>query len=400
MLISTGYAQPSFGGEALAASSRELEVPSEAVGYPINIGVDIRRMGNPGIGRYMSSLFPEMLRLGLPDTYVFISAQGMSPPALQSAHSRIVTTTVPYYSIREQLWLPVVLSRLKCDLFHSPHFVLPLIRPCKSVVTIHDVIYLKYGREIGLVGRVYYSLAIRLAARSADRVITDSQFSKEEIVRSLGTHPDRITVIPLAPMPKFRPVLDRNRLEAVRRTHQLPENFFLSVGMERPRKNFPRIVAALDRLSRREVHLVLAGGRNPRALETQQAVDRFGLRERIHVLENVSDIDLAALYTMCRALVFPSLYEGFGLPVVEAMACGAPVITSDAAALPEAAGGAAILVDPMSVEGIASAMERVLEEPNLGQGMRSAGMARAAQLTWRGSAEATYAVYREVLAGT
>jgi len=250
------------------------------------------------------------------------------------------------------------------------------------------------------VGHYYYSVFTWLAARLADRVLTVSEFSRQEIIRRLKVAPEQVVVVPEAPGSHFRTIGDRAHLARVRSKYSLPERFLFNIGIQRPRKNLDRLIEAFSQLplrSFRGVKLILAGKSDPGFQHVSSLIKQLGLGDRVLVIGEVADEDLPAVYSLARGLVFPSLYEGFGLPVVEAMACGTPVITSRGSALPEVSGDAALLVDPRSVSDIRDGMARVLEDDQLVDLLKSRGYARARLFTWEAAASRTLSVYQEIL---
>ena len=366
------------------------------------IGVDLRRIANPGIGRYMSCLFRAMLaEKGHEDQFTFIAAKGWCADGFEKANSKLIWSGLPYYSIQEQFGLPYLLKRAGIELFHSPHFLLPPVMPCKSVVTIHDIIYLKFKQDLNnVVARVYYALAIRLGARVAQRIITVSEFSKSEIVSALGVAPSRVVVIPNGVGSEFKRVTDQNSLQKVREKYRLPERFVMDIGVDRKRKNLRRVVEGFARFQRsagRSMKLVLVGVGDRITRETASAIGALGLEDSVVPVPWVSDTDLPGVYSLASCLVFPSLYEGFGLPVLEAMACGTPVITSCTTALPEVAGEAAVLVDPLAEQQISMALKQVVDDSSYSDILRERGYRQAARFSWRDAADKTDTLYHEVI---
>jgi len=222
---------------------------------------------------------------------------------------------------------------------------------------------------------------------------------KADVERHLRLPPERVRVVPLAAAPSFRPLEDATKMAAVRAKYDLPERFILNVGALEPGKNQATLVRAFRRLRRGGVEqaLVIAGPPAWRYERLLRLVDRLGLTDEVRFLGYVPAEDLVALYNLADLFAFPSLYEGFGLPPLEAMACGTPMVCSNAASLPEVVGDAAITVDPYDVEGLAQAMHRVLTDASLREELRAKGLAQAKQFTWERTARETVAVYRQVL---
>jgi glycosyltransferase involved in cell wall biosynthesis len=287
------------------------------------------------------------------------------------------------------------------DVVHSTTFCVPefRLRPKALVVTIYDLSFITHP-ELHLPANVAHCLAgTRLAVERADAIIAISEHTRRDLVERLGAAPERIVVTPLAPDPDLAPVTDGARLAAVRHRYRLPERFVLFLGALEPRKNLPRLLeayAALPGALRRDVNLVVAGMRGWLNDSIRARVAALGLAGTVHFAGYIDGRDLAAVYSLATVFAYPSLYEGFGLPVLEAMACGTPVLTSDASSLPEVAGDAALLVSPTDVEAIAGALRRLLEAPALREALAARGLRRAAAFSWDRCARQTLGVYRGV----
>jgi glycosyltransferase involved in cell wall biosynthesis len=307
-------------------------------------------------------------------------------------------------SRRRRLWweqarLPGELARLSIHVLHSTHHTLPL-RPMevKRVVTLHDVTFFRIPRRYPPVRRAYMRTVTRLSARVADAIIVPSQASRDAAVNALGVSPAKITVVYEAAAERYRPV-PASESAAVRARYGVEAPYVLSVGSREPGKNRGRLVRALREL--RDVGIdrrLLIAGQPAWSYEWEdRLVDALGMRDRVIFAGYVPDDDLPALYSGCDAFAFPSLFEGFGVPVLEAMACGAPVVTSDVGATAEIAGSAAVLVDPQSVASIRDGLQRALTDEGLRRDLVAFGRARAAQFSWRRAAHETYAVYDRVM---
>jgi glycosyltransferase involved in cell wall biosynthesis len=303
---------------------------------------------------------------------------------------------------RRYLWthlgLRAELAHHRPDLLFVPSHVIPVRCPVPAVATIHDVGYLWHRSAYRPVAGILLHLGTWHNARVARRIVADSQATARDLVAHFGVAPERIRVAYLGgpEVPDARPGPET----AAR--YGLPPRYFLFVGTLQPRKNLGRVLRAFARLSGAgdgAIVLALAGAAGHGSPELRRQVHELGLDQRVRWLGYVPRADLPALYAHATAFVFPSLYEGFGLPVVEAMAWGAPVITSSASSLPEVAGDAAILVDPYDVEGLARSMERVLADPGLRDDLIAAGHARARRFTWDRCAEEVEAVFDEVAGG-
>jgi glycosyltransferase involved in cell wall biosynthesis len=261
-------------------------------------------------------------------------------------------------------------------------------------VTIHDLAFLKWPALLTAQSRRYYGQVAR-AVRSAERVIAVSARTRDDLIELVDAPAHRIDVVYEAADARFRPA-DAEAVAAVRARLALPERYFLFVGTREPRKNLRRLLAAYARLADQpgSPDLVIAGRRGWLEEDLEGLAARIGIRPRVRFPGGVADEELPALYTGALGFVFPSIYEGFGLPTLEAMACQTPVIASRGGSLPEIVGDAALLVDPFDVAGFAGAMGRLWREPSLRQEMVERGRARARQFSWRRAAEETLDVYR------
>lgn len=305
-------------------------------------------------------------------------------------------------------WEQVALRRIPAtanvDLLHSPYFASPLYPNVPTVVTVHDVIPMilpAYGNAMHV--RAYMRL-VSAAARRAQAIITVSTASKLDIARALNVPPERIHVVYNAVDRGFHPVDDERSLNAVREAHGIEGDFLLYFGGFDVRKNVERVVRAYHQAREsfeQPCRLVIAGAMSlvghPLYPDPRAVIAALGLEGEVVVAGRISEDEKPLLYSAALGFVFPSLYEGFGLPVLEAMACGTPVITSNVSALPEVAGDAALLVDPNSVEAIAGEMVRLVNDASLREELRGRGLQRARQFDWEASAARTLDIYRQAL---
>jgi glycosyltransferase involved in cell wall biosynthesis len=305
----------------------------------------------------------------------------------------------------EQTALPLLLRRLRIDVLHSPHHHTPLLggfgagRP-GQVVTFHDVTFLLLPKRYSLVRRLYMEALTRAAARRADAIIAPSQSARADVVRALGRPAERVVVIPEAAAPSYQPVRDDDQIASVRARYSLPDRFVLSVGSLEPGKNRSRLIRACAALhgTRFGCPLIVVG-QPAWAYEGDYALVRdLGMRDAVRFLGYVPDVDMPALYSAATLFAFPSLHEGFGLPVLEAMACGTPVVTSNVSATAEVAGDAALLVDPRDTDAITGALGRLLSDGWLRAELRDRGFERAKQFSWERTARETRSVYEVVAA--
>ncbi len=285
------------------------------------------------------------------------------------------------------------------DVLFIPSHVLPVLHPARSVVTVHDLGYLYHPWAHPLASRLYLDYATRYGAHSASHLITLSQNTRQDLAERYGVPPGKVTVVYPGCGVQFRPVEDAGRIASVKAKYAIEGDYLLYVGRIQPRKNLARLLTAFwlfgERKGRGPV-LVLAGTKGWLAGEILGRLRELDLEDGVHLTGYVPKEDLPPLYGGALAFLFPSLYEGFGFPLVEAMACGVPVMASDASSLPEVAGGAALLVDPLDVEAMAAGIERVLEDEELRGELVAKGLARAEEFSWEKCARETLAVLARV----
>ena len=365
----------------------------------MKIAFDLRRIGNPGIGRYMKCLAEAVTAQAPENDYLLILPPG-GDNLVNAPEAARICPRLKYYSLREQVELPRILSRHKVDLLHSPHFLLPLLRPCPSVATIHDVIYLACPRDLpSRAGRLYYRAMMKACARMAARIITDSEHSRNEIVRYLHADPERIDVIYPGVGPGFHPVADSAQLQAMRSRFGIDREYILCVGIYKLRKNHAGLLRAFERCLANGLRsqLVIAGPMAEGETVLRRLAAELGVAGHVIFTGFVKDEELRALYSAARAYVCPSLYEGFGFTVLEAMACGAPVVCSRATSLPEVAGKAALYFDPHDPEEMASRIFRVFSDDALRASLIEQGRQNLQRFNWTDTARQTLAVYHQAL---
>ena len=372
----------------------------------MRIGIYTLIAPNPhtGVGRQLAGLLANLPLVDPTNEYwLYQAAQEKFMTSAANFHGYPVPVTVAgrLKNHLYQAWqLPRLAARHKLNVLHIPN-TMPLLWPYQpTIVTLYDLTEFALPQRVYVQGRhVYRRLANWLAARRATTIITTSASTKRDIVHYLGVNPAKIQVIyPGINQEQFHPQpVTMARRTYVTQTYDLPERFLLYVGKIQPRKNLPRLLQAFHqvRQTHPDVHLVLAGtgGWMNEALEA--TLHQLELTQVVHRPGFVAEADLPALYQMAEMLVFPSLYEGFGFPVLEAMACGTPVVTSATSSLGELAEAAALCVDPMVVEEIAAAIQTILENPDSRDTLRQKGLAHAQQFTWLRCAQETLACYQK-----
>jgi glycosyltransferase involved in cell wall biosynthesis len=297
----------------------------------------------------------------------------------------------------EQTVLPRRVGRVHPDLLHGMAYALPAGWSGPSVVSVYDLSFLRFPGAFNAANRIYLGAATRAAVRRAKRVLTISDFTRRDIVRLLNVPEERVEVIHPAAEERFR-ALPIEEVAAFRRAHDLPEVYIFAFGTLEPRKNLVGLLHAYARLAEPRPPLIVGGGSGWRVSPIFDTVSQLGLDKQVTFLGFVPEDELPLWYNAARLFAFPSLYEGFGLPVLEAMACGTPVITSNAASLPEVGGKAVALVAPQDADQLAREMQRVLDDAQLRREMSAAGRIQATRFSWRAMADETAASYRRAVA--
>ncbi|MGE3276300.1 MAG: glycosyltransferase family 4 protein [Vicinamibacterales bacterium] len=368
----------------------------------MRIAIDARKLRDFGIGTYIRNILTGLARLDQTTEYVVLCKPEDAAAAAVGPNFRAVPERARPYSIAEQIRVPLSLARERVQLVHEPHYVLPPATRCRSVVTIHDCIHLMFPQYLPFRSAHLYARASMWAAtRQADRVLTVSEASKRDILRFFDVAPEKISVIHNAIDPRFLEPPDEERMDRIRQRYQLDHPFVLYVGNIKPHKNVDRLIEAFSRARATgpdDLRLVIIGDELSKYPALRQAVHRHRLGKHVRFLGFQPFETLAAFYRLARVFVFPSLYEGFGLPPLEAMASGTPVVTSNVSSLPEIAGDAALLVDPTDAEPIADAIVRAATDEALRADLVSRGLARARQFSWETAARQVHATYGEVLA--
>jgi glycosyltransferase involved in cell wall biosynthesis len=363
----------------------------------IRLAVDGRKLTDFGIGTYLSSLLRGLsTRPELELTVLARSGHEERVAALAPA-ARVITTSARGYGIGEHLLLPTALWRERVDLVHFPHYVAPRLVPRPVVVTVHDLIQLFYPpKNRPHLARLYMRLILGSAVRRARRVITVSRASRRDLINLFSVDPQRLVVVPNGVDQVFATRPKSEELETLKAHYGLRSPIVLVVANDKPHKNLDVVLRAYHvAVWRHRIpgQLVFLGGAEAEGRLGVRA-KRLGLGDRVRMLGRVPRAHLHALYHVAAVQLHVSLYEGFGLPVLEAMCAGLPVITSNLGAMRELGEGAARLVNPLEVDEVAAALERVLVDDPLRRRMVEAGRRRAENLSWERMVEETVAVYR------
>ncbi len=368
----------------------------------MRIGIDYTAAARQraGIGRYTRELVTALLTLDSPHRYTLFAATGGLPREdwqdevdrlTAICHSPLTVRALPLSDDwLARLWhrlhlpLPVELITGPLELFYSPDFVLPPTRRAtRTLLTVHDLSFLHYPEAFVPTLRRYLERVVPRSVARADHVLADSEATRADLIAHLETEPEKVDVLYSGVDPRFGPEFKAGEREHLEKRYGVGDQpYILSVGTIQPRKNYIRLIRAFASL-RAEARLLIAGGKGWLYEEIFAEAEKH---ETVRLLGFVEDEDLPALYRNAALFAFPSLYEGFGLPVLEAMACGTPVVCSDVSSLPEVAGDAALLVDPLDTDALAGAMARVLGDADLCQAMIARGLQQAARFTWERAA--------------
>ncbi|MBC7235348.1 MAG: glycosyltransferase family 4 protein, partial [Chloroflexi bacterium] len=365
-----------------------------------------------GIGRYTRGLVRAITRLDMGNRYLLLSASGglraerwaelrrETWPA--NVRWRHLPLTDRHLAILwQRLRLPIAIEWITgpLDLFHSPDFSLPPVCRAKTVLTVHDLSFMRCPGCFPAPLLAYLMRAVPRSVRRANMVLADSQSTRDDLMELLLVPQERVAVLYPGVEPHFSAQKSAQD-DLILARYGIRWPYILGLGTLQPRKNFVRLIEAFGRLRQERPvphRLVIGGERGWLYQEIDETIARLKLNNRVHLIGFVADEDLPALYRGAAVLAFPSLYEGFGLPVLEAMACGTPVVTSTTSSLPEVAGEAALLVPPKDVEALADALWRLLDDGALRNDLRAKGFEQAKRFTWERAAKALLGIYHHVI---
>lgn len=364
-----------------------------------------------GIARYEHHLARALISLETQDEFVFFSPPCKSEflTDLSSSTRSIFKTVRLTLRQRKLVWMASNLTRVPLDrlvgsvkVFHAPDFVGPWLSNTPLVITVHDLAPWLYPETRTGLNLFFYRTAFPISARRAARIIAVSESTSQDLCKWLPRLEEKIITVHESHAAHYTPQVDSDVFKAVQSRLGVPDRYILSVGTLEPRKNYPMLLEAFSALINRgaewdDVRLVIVGKAGWRYEKVLSTMSRLGLSERVVITDSLTDQELCQLYIHCSAFVLPSFYEGFGLPVVEAMACGAPVIISTAAALTEVAGGAALAVDPHCSKDLVAALCSVMQDPQKQKVMRGKSLERAALFSWERAARETRRVYEEAV---
>lgn len=367
---------------------------SEILGFgelTVRIAIDMRALPRSGIGNYS-----RILLNGLPKLFPNIKTIPVSDEiTIPRQQLRKVYSSRLKRLIWEQVELPNFLSEYEVDILHNPmNYGIPIKKSSKVIVTIHDVIPLVLNGYLNTFAeKSYYKAVMNIAIIRSDKIITDSYFSRDEIIKHFSISPKKIEVVYLGCGEEFKPISDQTRLDIVRNKFGLIRPFVMTIGGNEPRKNVNRLICAFQEIGEKfGLDLVVVGG-NWRGNEVSPTIRNI---KNVAFLGSVDQEELVCLYNLAELFVFPSLYEGFGLPILESMTCGTPVIASNTSSIPEVAGDAALLFDPLDQNNIVDLMRSILFSKGNKEELIAKGFERSTLFSWERTLKETMAIYQEI----
>ena len=377
----------------------------------MRIGIDATHITNrSGTGYYTQKLIEFLGRADGENRYVLFCPNGYAehlerPGMFDYPNFRVIELTAES-SVAIALWrqfaLPRHIEKLGIELFHFPSFIASLRIDVPSVVTVHDLCFALFPESFSVLRGAYYRFMIPRSVRRCDSVIADSESTRNDVVKRLPVDAYRVGAVHLGVDPaRFYHVADETKRANLRERHDFPDEFILYVGTLEPRKNIPRLIRAFAYgvvAKGLPHHLVIAGRKGWKYDEIFREVRALNLEDKVTFPGYIEPAELATLYSMARALAYPSLYEGFGLPCLEAMSCGTPVVTSDRSSLPEIMDDCGLIVDPTSVDSIAGALHKICSDNECRRELSERGNKRARHFSWLTTAKKTVEIYNRTIA--
>jgi len=363
----------------------------------LRIGIDARALHYEGVGKYIKELIKHIAKIDHQNKFIlyFFSKKDLENNSIQQFNFHNVILPVDFYSPHKQFYLYRRLHQDNLDVFHATnHWLIPFKSPCPVVTTMHDTLIKTARRVIPFKVLTYGSVVTWVALMTSDKIISVSNFTKREITNLYPKATKKISVIYHGVGSEFKPA-DEQEIIRIRKKYQLDKKYILYVGSLKNHKNIHRLIRAFSKLSSLDIELAIAARLEQRFYNIIQLPLLLGIKEKVKFLGYVPTADLPGLYSGAEAFILPSLIEWFGLPVIEAMACGVPVIASNTGAIPEIAGEAAIYFDPTSTEEIANSIYKVLKDEKLRKYLVKMGFEKIKKFSWKTTAQKTLSVYKE-----
>jgi glycosyltransferase involved in cell wall biosynthesis len=369
----------------------------------LKIGIDARPLHWPGIGRHIRELIKHLSLIdNKNEYYIYFSSQtNINNNRFDNRNFHPVLLSVGVYTISEQMFLPLHIIKDRLDIYHSPSsLVVPMIHPCKLVITVHDLMLKLNPQFISSVSAsIYFNIMNWWALRSADKIITISEFTNNEIISLYPGYKRKITVIHNGVSDLFMPVNDAEKIKRIKAGFGIKADYILYLGTYKKHKNLIALVKAYSELPEdiKDGHqLLIIGKRDVRYPEVPDMVRELRLENRVVFRDYIEDSDLPTLYSGADLFVLPSVYEGFGLPVIEAMACGTPVVASRIPVLSEITGGSALLVDPHNIQEMKDSICKILSDKQLSESLSGKGLQQAKRFSWFEAAEKVKEIYESL----
>jgi len=372
----------------------------------MRIGIDVTPLPpNPvGAGNYIIHLLRALASLKSEHEFIIFAQQGgremIDIPEKPNVNWVILPDKSPGLRLLwEQIVLPGLVRNSGIELLHSLHYTRPLFLSCASVVTFHDMTFILFPELHTRAKRIFFPMAMRLSARQADALLSVSESTRRDAMRLLHIPAEKIFTTPLGVNEEFHIISDTAILEACRRRYKLPEEFILFVGLLEPRKNLPLLLKAYAKLLKQMTipMLVIVGRPGWGYKDILKQIEALKMKDKVHFTGYVLAQDMPIVYNLAQVFVYPSIYEGFGLPPMEAMACGTPVITTNVSAMRDHVGEAGILIPSQDEESLAQAIKKILNDPDLRKRLSIKGRRQVADFTWKRTAQETMKAYQYVM---
>ena len=351
----------------------------------------------PGIGRYVSNLAQALVPILAEDEHLLILRDATQKSQWQLPESSekvtVIDTAVSPFSFKQQWQIPSLVKEYKISCYHSPYYLMPYRMKVPTILTLYDLIPQKYPEYVAPRARLMVNTLTRVAMRYSDRYIAISEATKQDFLSSFKLERNTVTAVPLAADPKFKP-----STQTVPNKYKLPANYILYLGINKPHKNLVQLIRAWHQVQKQiapSQTLIIAGAWDARYPEAKRLATELNVAN-VQFLGPIEDQDLPALYSHADLFVFPSIYEGFGLPILEAMACGTAVTCSNTSSLPEVGGEAVLYFNPKNVEEISRQISKLLQDANLRETYSKKGLEQANKFSWHNTAVATLNIYREL----
>lgn len=349
----------------------------------MRIAIDLQAISNrkTGLGVYVENLWQNLKKLDAEWLPIRIIKKDLS---------------TPFRILWDQAGMPFVAKIKKPDILFIPAFSVPFLYPGKTLVTVHDLIPLVIDQKFSFSAKIYWQKILPLSFKKASHLIAISECTKKDLMYFLKIPPEKITVIPEAPSPIFKPEKDQNLIKKILDKFQINSPFILSVGTLEPRKNYPRLIRAFAYLNEPDINLIIVGKKGWRYKEIFHTVAQYKLEKRVKFLNYITDEELMVLYNQALFFVFVSLYEGFGLPLLEALACGCASISSSVSSLPEVGGEAVLYVDPQNTQEIKERMKLLIQNKELRESLKQKALKQAQKFSWKKTADQTFKVIEKI----